>query len=202
MPKRIFDRTKRRIPCELMIGESRYSGLILDLSAGGFFVQTSAKVAPGDTLDLEMSLPGDAGRVCVQVEVARRKEVPARLRAVAHGGVGLRVLVAPNVFYCFVDAIASGRPFPDRSTAPTERERKVQSKRARTPKPLPIDREGPIAGSAGPPEIKKRYKVTLREVEGSRTRTLTIECDSRAEARSQALAQAGPGWEIERVLFV
>jgi hypothetical protein len=200
MARRVFDRTKRRIPCELLIDERRFSGLILDLSAGGFFVQTSAKVAPGDKLDLEMSLPGDAGRITVQVDVARRKEVPPRLRAVAQGGVGLRILVAPNAFYGFVDAVASGRPFPG-STPATPDERKEQSKRTRTPAPKPSDPSAPIAGSAGLPQPKKRYVVTLREAGSGRTRSITVECDSRAEARSQALAQAGSGWEIERVLF-
>jgi Tfp pilus assembly protein PilZ len=200
MPKRVFDRTKRRIPCQLLIEDRRYTGLILDLSAGGFFVQTSADLTPGDALDLEMSLPGDSARITVQVRVARRQVVPARLRSVAQGGVGLRILVAPNALYGYIDALTSGLPYEGPSS-PKGGKTAKQPKHAVTRGPATSEPPAPAAGSA-PARPKKRYTATLREKKTGRSRTITLECDTRAQARAEALTQVGDGWEIERVLFV
>ena len=206
MPKRVFDRTKRRIPCQLLIEDRRYTGLILDLSAGGFFVQTSADLTPGDALDLEMSLPGDSARITVQVRVARRQVVPARLRSVAQGGVGLRILVAPNALYGYIDALTSGLPYEGASSpkgGKTQSSRTAkQPKHAVTSGPATSEPPAPAAGSAVPARSKKRYTATLREKKTGRSRTITLECDTRAQARAEALTQVGDGWEIERVLFV
>lgn len=44
------------------------------------------------------------------------------------------------------------------------------------------------------PEI--RYRVRLKQVGGSRTRTCTVVCGSEAEAGELALAEVGEDWKI------
>ena len=60
-------------------------------------MQTNAKPKPGQRLDIELSVCGETLRM--HVEVARGKQVPPQLLTVAHGGVGVRVLNAPEAFF-------------------------------------------------------------------------------------------------------
>ena len=46
LEKRNQRRTRKRLTCELVIGESRQTVLVRDLSPEGLFVQTRAKVDP------------------------------------------------------------------------------------------------------------------------------------------------------------
>src|SRR5215813_10784715 len=48
----VTNRKKRRIPCQLWVGEREHSALILDLSPSGLFVQTHAKPQRGERVGL------------------------------------------------------------------------------------------------------------------------------------------------------
>ena len=109
MPGRVFARKKRRIPCVVLFESGRYSGMVIDMSPSGLFIQTSAKARLGDVLDLKLSIPGEISAVDVHAEVVRVKSVPARLRMVDHGGLGVRVLVAPETYYRFMELLKIGR---------------------------------------------------------------------------------------------
>ena len=73
MAGRILERRKRRLPCEVRAGGQQWSGMVLDVSPSGLFVQTGAKVGPGDSLELDLfcttvfyvtnTHPGNAGIV-------------------------------------------------------------------------------------------------------------------------------------------
>ncbi len=97
MAARFSDRNKQRAPCTITLDGRRHSGFMLDLSPTGLFIQTSAKPQPGQRLDIELSVRGETLRM--HVEVTRRKQVPPQLLTVAHGGVGVRVLNAPEAFF-------------------------------------------------------------------------------------------------------
>jgi hypothetical protein len=105
--RRRFDRKKRRIPCQLWVGEREHSALVLDLSPSGLFVQTHAKVQCGERLAVRLSYEG-AGLDLV-VEVARTKPVPANLLTVAKGGIGVRIVSAPEEYFQLLDARLSER---------------------------------------------------------------------------------------------
>jgi Tfp pilus assembly protein PilZ len=102
MPGRVFERKKRRMPCNVTFEGRQHSGLVVDVSPAGLFIQTNAKVKPGDQLDLKLSLPGETHKLPLQVEVVRKIVVPPRLLMVAHGGVGVRILNAPEAYYNFM----------------------------------------------------------------------------------------------------
>lgn len=99
--KRSTDRKKRRMPCEVLVGGRKHSGLVLDLSHSGLFIQTNAKTRTGQHFDLRIST-GAGELIALVVEVVRRKVVPPRLLALAQGGVGVRIREAPEAYFAFL----------------------------------------------------------------------------------------------------
>ena len=105
MVGRIFERKRRQMPCTLTLDGRNHGGLILDVSPGGLYIQSSAKIKPGDQIEIQMTIPGIEGRHQLQVEVVRKVVVPARLLKVARGGVGVRIINAPEAYYHFMDEL-------------------------------------------------------------------------------------------------
>ena len=95
-------RSKKRLPCTLVIEGNRLAGIVLDLSASGLFVQTSANPSPGARVDVELEIPGEAQRALLVGRVARTKVVPPRLKGVVHGGLGLHIESAPETFFHYL----------------------------------------------------------------------------------------------------
>ena len=93
----VTNRKKRRIPCTLWVGEREHSALILDLSPSGLFVQTHAKTQRGGRLRLAFSHEDVV--LDLKVEVVRTKTVPQSLLAAAKGGIGVRIVSAPEEYY-------------------------------------------------------------------------------------------------------
>ncbi len=48
-------RYRKRVPCRVWVGKSSYSGMILNLSRMGLFVQTNAGVTSGDAIELKFN---------------------------------------------------------------------------------------------------------------------------------------------------
>jgi hypothetical protein len=160
------------MPCEIRADGRQQRAIVLDFSRSGLFVQTSARLAPGTTVELEIQLDSTSPAVRVRARVARQKAVPSNLTSVAQGGVGLRILEAPPAYYAALDQHAS-----DEDDA------------AATPPP----REAP----APPPRrAAPRFKVRVKQTDGPRSRILDIEADDADGARARALAEVGKGWEI------
>ena len=59
MEKRKQRRTRKRLTCELVIGESRQTVLVRDLSPEGLFVQARIKVAPKTRVRLVFAAQAD-----------------------------------------------------------------------------------------------------------------------------------------------
>ena len=93
----VTNRKKRRIPCTLWVGEREHSALILDLSPSGLFVQTHAKTQRAERLRLAFSHEDVV--LDLKVEVVRTKTVPQSLLAAAKGGIGVRIVSAPEEYY-------------------------------------------------------------------------------------------------------
>jgi hypothetical protein len=53
MERRRAERIKQRLTCELIIGDRRHPGIVLDISETGLFVQTSASPPPGERARLD-----------------------------------------------------------------------------------------------------------------------------------------------------
>jgi len=177
-------RAKRRLACRIGVGRQRFSGVILDLSASGIFVQTSAKPRPGDPVTLELSIPGHREPLRLEAQVVRLKLVPPRLVAVAQGGIGLRITNAPEGYFAFLTAVLP-------QLIPTQQEEAAALEQRAT-------RDAPAA-LPGKPDREppgQCYRVYVREIGGARSRTLRVQARSAEEAAQLAFAETGDGWKL------
>ena len=107
---------KKRIACALWIKGVRQHGIVLDLSSKGLFVQTSAKPAPGESVRIELVLPGQSKATSLMATVARVRTVPPALLAVAQGGIGLKLQNPPEEYFVFVGKVAHIEEQPQKKT--------------------------------------------------------------------------------------
>jgi hypothetical protein len=189
--------------CTIVVGQRRHSGFVLDVSATGLFVQTSASPPPGSQVEVELSVPGERDPVHIRAAVARRKVVPPRLRTVAHGGVGLQIQSAPEAYFTMIAALqemgpAAGEADPPEAAAPKQAKAKhagakgasdpAGKKKARPKRP----RKLPPRMAPPPPRLSFRVRIQ----QGARSRRMNVVAATEEDARRQALAEAGSGWKV------
>lgn len=170
-------RIKKRVPCRFSVGGARHSGMVLNVSRRGLFLQTSVGARPGDDIELALSPPNDAGGIPLRARVVWNRSVSSRLRSVTTGGLGLRIENAPETWYRFLAGLRPGDSGPIGATAAG-----AGSGSARTP-----------AAVAGLP---LRFRVRVKQSGGPRTRVVVVEARSQNDACGRALAQVGSGWSI------
>jgi len=191
-------RTKKRLTCTLVIDGARLSGIVLDLSASGLFVQTSANPPAGSEIGLEIDVPGQQQRLDLVVRVVRRKVVPPRLKSVVHAGLGLQIQNAPEGYFRYVAQLQPGAtaaasakaPAPETGATPAEAAPAAKAAAARAS----ASRGG--APSRAPAPRQERFRVRVSQIGGSRSRSLEIKAASESEARSEAETACGEGWKI------
>ena len=195
MSGRIFERKRRQMPCTLMLDGRHHGGLILDVSPGGLYIQSSAKIKPGDQLEIQMTIPGVEGRLQLQVEVVRKIIVPARLLKIARGGVGVRIINAPEAYYQFMDDLGVTE---DAGTSKLEQLENRRAKAAATSSAAKAKSEAEAAPEPKeePPAPQSQFRVRIKQSQGPRSRTVSVEADSEEDARRQALHAAGAGWIV------
>jgi uncharacterized protein (TIGR02266 family) len=184
MNRRRLPRTKMRIACTLHLEESLHSGMVLDISAGGLFVQTNASPAPGTPLRLELRVPGLPEPIEMQATVARKRIVPPRLRALLKGGVGLQLENPPEEFYALVAKLQA----PEVATAKTSE-----------PETSPASGATQSAKGASKRPAKPKltsFRIRLSQVGGSASRNLVIRASGEDEARRRAILDVGDGWKV------
>ncbi len=174
MPPQAQPRFRKRIPCSVHSGGRRHSGLVLNVSHGGLFVQTTAGPEPGAGLAVELQLGPGGQALELDAQVVWRRVVAPHLRTIQQGGVGLRIRRAPEPFYTLLMEMQQGD-----STLP------------------------PRAPAAAEPALPAaRFRIRVKQDTGPRSRLLTLSGASEAEVRDRALAQSGHGWtilEVERI---
>jgi Tfp pilus assembly protein PilZ len=102
-------RYRKRLPCRLEVPNGAYSGMVLNLSRGGLFVQTSAAASPGEAVHLDLSL-GDADAISLDTRVVWRRVVAPHLRSVSAGGMGVHIQYAHDAYFGLVARLAEGTP--------------------------------------------------------------------------------------------
>jgi hypothetical protein len=195
-----MERSKRRMPCRVHADGRIHNGIVLDLSGSGLFIQTSAKLSPGVRVDLDLSLEEkDTARM--HVEVVRRKQVPAQLLTVAQGGVGVRIISAPEQFYRFLQELQEKEremrgDGGSGDTVPVVPSRPAAAK----PQPASAARPAPAAKPAPPAQPPKAtFRVRVSQTSGARSRILTVGADNAEQAGKLALKELGDGWKILQV---
>ena len=175
--RRVNDRKKRRTPCLLTVGHRVHTGLVLDLSPSGLFIQTNAKTYRGERIEMELSVREDHPLDMV-VEVVRTKSVPPRLLTVAQGGIGVRIVSAPEEYFTFLNGIGISE-----GQAPTGRAAGA-----------------PAAELAGGVELERdpgpHFRVRVGQLSGPRTRRVEVAAPDAEAAAELALEELGTGWKV------
>jgi hypothetical protein len=112
-------RFKKRVPCRLVTPGGTHSGMVLNVSRGGLFVQTSAAASPGEAIHVDLGVD-DAAPLGVDACVVWRRVVGAHLRTVSTGGFGARIRYAPDAWFGFLSGLAGSEvvsPEPPRERA-------------------------------------------------------------------------------------
>ena len=102
-------RYRKRLPCRLAVPSGSYGGMVLNLSRGGLFVQTSAAASPGEAVHVDLS-PGDTAAIGLDARVVWRRVVAPHLRAVSTGGMGVHIQYASDAYFGLVARLAESAP--------------------------------------------------------------------------------------------
>jgi len=183
-------RRKKRLSCEIISEGSRYSGIALDVSATGLFVQTNVKPVPGSLVEIGLLLPGLAELVTMEARVARTKVVPAELLTLAHGGVGLALVRPDDAFLDFVAEMS-----PEHAAA-------VAALRSKAGGVGP-NRGGGGSGAGGRmrngstgASVAKRFRIHAVETATGKRNSFLVTCETEQEASDEVLKQLGDDWQV------
>lgn len=163
------------------LGKQRYSGVVINFSGSGLFVQTAASARPGDAIEVKIG-----GAIPLVGEVVWRRKVAPMLRSVASGGVGIRIQNAPEAYYKLL-ARAASHEQPQLETG-------TLTPSSLKTKPTPKLGTAVSKPAKRAPLAKKSFRARLKASRGPRSRTLSIEARNTIEAEREALEQAGNGW--------
>jgi Tfp pilus assembly protein PilZ len=182
-------RKKKRISCELFVNGARYSGIVLDVSASGLFVQTTGKPNPGDAVTVGLSLPGSKEPIVMETRVARKKLVPPELLTVAQGGIGLAITQPAEAYLDFIAEMS------------TEHAEYAEQARAKAAAPAGTGSRKAGAGSSGSgggsgAAAQKRFRIHAVETASGRKSTFLASCESEQEANDQVNEQFGEAWHV------
>ena len=163
-------RFRKRLPCRVTCGTSRYDGTITNLSRSGLFVQTSAGVAPGDRVDVALEAPTARPDLVLRTRVVWKRLLPTvSLDEPTACGIGVHIEEAPETYQSLLEAI----------------------ERLASQIPRELGSRKPA-----PPETRARFRIRLQQIGGTRSRTFEVDAESEYQARRSALAMAGPEWSI------
>ena len=113
-------RIKRRLPCDLFYDGGRHTGIALNVSRSGLFIQTTVVAQPGANVAVDLNGPlGES--LEVDAKVVWKRIVQPELMSVAHGGVGLLIKRASAGYYDLLQTTVSQGDAPPSSAAPLTR---------------------------------------------------------------------------------
>lgn len=166
---RVAKRHRWRLACEVVCDGRSQRAIVIDLSETGVFVQTGTRLPPGANVDVRLMLTDATEPILLRAKVVRNKQVPPQLTSVARGGVGLKIVDAPNAYYATIASLEGG------------------DSRRQT--------GAPAASPAAPKPAGMRFRVRVKQSDGPRSRSVEVLADSPDEARARVLAEVGGGWE-------
>lgn len=165
-------RVRKRLPCRVKRGPIAYSGVVLNLSRTGLFVQTGASPVPGESIELDLRAGTDGSGIPLKAKVVWRRHAPPELRNLVAGGVGVRIERAEESYYQLLSEV-QGRPADP-----------------------PVVRAEPAPTGWTDVPSKVRYRVRMNQTGGTRTRVVEVDGEGEHEARAKALARMGQGWVV------
>ncbi len=169
-------RYRKRVPCQLVIGDGRHPGMVLNVSRGGLFVQTSARARPGDRVRIALNASSQRNAIGLEARVVWKRVSPPQLQSFTQGGVGLEIQLASEPYYDFLAGVAT----------PAGEE----------PRASKIYENPETVAETQPAPRSSRFRVRVGQRGGPRSRTLVVEGGTEDDARRRALASTGAGWTI------
>jgi len=179
--RRRDDRFQCRYRCELRGGRKPVQGLVRDVSRGGVSVQLENAVDQGETLSLAL-FPKDSGpAIEIEAIVWHARIAHGKRSGRAFHLLGLVLSEASDDYLEMVETLRSSRsaPRPARNQSPASNGANV--------------RRAPSSGD-------RRYRVRVQQQSSPRTRSIVVFAESTADARADALAEIGEGWNVLAVL--
>jgi hypothetical protein len=176
-------RVRKRLPCTLSTEARSHSGMILNLSERGLFVQTSQPAEPGTLLNLDVLDPLRGDAIPLEVAVVWRRRVTRRMTGVNQSGMGLRLLSQPSEWQQMMCGLLGegggfdGVATPDESCPDAANDAEA-------------------GGEARPVRPAFAFDVRLAKPGSQRSRRIVVEADDEAEAGAEADRVAGNGWTI------
>ncbi len=119
-------RFQKRIPYAFKAEGRSRSGLVLNVSRGGLFLQTSVPEGAGAVVDLELNPLDRAEPIALSARVVWKRAVPAQLRTMASGGLGMQIIWAAEAYYGLLSGLVETRG-KARSEPPGARQRQAGS---------------------------------------------------------------------------
>ena len=172
------------MPCEIVFEGERAKGFVLDLSAGGLFIQAQTRIGPGTPLEIRLGGSATAAEITLQAEVVRSRRVPLQLASTAGRGIGVRLLEAPAEYYELLGMVAPLNPIGGEDQ---EDDRAYAA-------------EGEEDGPRSPRcMLAFCYRVRVKQKGGPRSRTLVLPGESPEDAAARATEKLGEDWEVINV---
>jgi hypothetical protein len=178
-------RSKKRISCEIIVGGSRYAGIVLDLSATGMWVQTNVKSSQKSlsnskaVVTVNLTLARSGLTATVECRVARVKTMPPQFLGMQHGGIGLVVIEPSDDFLEIVASLS-----PEQADAVEAYRKQVETERL-------------AARRAA--DTPKRFRVHAVETNTGEKSTYLAMAASEEQASAEVVAQLGDAFQV---LFV
>jgi Tfp pilus assembly protein PilZ len=101
-------RFKKRMSCKVRVGQRDHSGIVLDVSRQGLFVQTTAAASVGDRVEVLLSQSEAGSAIKLEAGVRWLRRVPAQLRSVTQAGIGLQISHAEEGYYTLLAQALQG----------------------------------------------------------------------------------------------
>jgi hypothetical protein len=179
-------RVPKRIACDVDIAGLRCSGLVLNVSPKGLFIQTNAQASPRQDVSIRFTPPHDEGEVQLRGVVVWQRSVPRQLVGTARGGLGVRITEASENFYSFLAKALHAEGVA--SEAEPEAELEVQE-----------TQEAQKPAKRIPPK-KPSFRVRVSQKTGSRSRYVVVTANDPGQAGRKALREVGKDeWEVLEV---
>lgn len=187
-------RIPKRLPCDVTVSGMRHTGLVLNVSPRGLFVQTNAEARPGSEVSIELTPPHQHDSVALRATVVWKRSVPRHMLTLARGGMGLRINDAPEGYFSFLAGAmrAAGATPTVSPVAPRTATEHAKKTRIAEPAPMPV----PRSPMPAPTSKSLRFKVRVSQTAGIRTRSIEVTALSPRQAQRLALREVGEGWQV------
>jgi hypothetical protein len=178
MERRVSDRVRRRVVCEIVCADQRLRGILIDVSRAGAFIQLASNLRIGDELELWFADENFAPQVS-RARVVRKRISPGASASVVRSGVAiewsdapsfarllapnLRELVEVEIEFPFEEAplAASGEVLAEAKRAQSEAAAALESAPCAEPGPLEAAPPSAERGEIVPVESARPIEQTI-----------------------------------------